>query len=167
MAITDSLSSPATNTTFNVNADCHIIVTWTAEATATNQVIIEFRRSSSSNLIKVTLGPSWDPDRVIAYRRESDSDNDLSGTTGVLSDGISYRADIYADGDSIITDVDDVEVTNDTESFNQTQTGGMVRHTLDTNDIELESWPLGEPAAGVEFAATVAAVTDTRVGHGS
>jgi hypothetical protein len=32
MAIVDSLSSPADGTTYNANADCHIIVVFTAES---------------------------------------------------------------------------------------------------------------------------------------
>jgi hypothetical protein len=78
------------------------------------------------------------------------STNEVARVDDVFTSIKEYAIDIYATGTNIIVDVDDVEKINETVSHNEAEAGGRIDNTLDTNDIELESWPYGEPADDVE-----------------
>lgn len=147
MAIVDSLSSPASGATYNANADCHVFFTFTNENS--NYVVVNFRFSSQNS--RVWVGCRADVGaNPLRLRYNDGSITTVATVDDIFDDDVEVRVDIYANGTNIKVDVDDVEKINETVAYNSTQTGGRVDHTLDTNDIELESWPYGEPSAGVE-----------------
>lgn len=146
MAIVDSLSSPDTGTDFDANADCHIILVWTNENNT--QITTNLRYANAGSKVFVQT-QATNPDKL-RLRYNDGSAHTVAEVEGVFTSDIEYRVDIYANGTNVKIDVDDVEKINETVTYNATQTGGNITHDLASNDIELESWPYGEPAAGVE-----------------
>ena len=155
MAIVDSLSAPDSGTTFSCNADFHIILTWTTEDL--KSVIVMPRYANWNSRLEVACR-SDAGDRLILYYHDG-SPHEVANIEDVFTDAQAYQVDIYGNGTNIKIDVGSVEQINETVTYNATQTGGRIDHNLDTNDIELESWPYGEPTAGIALTATIAAVT--------
>jgi hypothetical protein len=147
MAIVDSLSSPASQATYDANADCHIIIVWTNEHDKWIQTY--FRYDNFNDTVRVSLRADGTNSLILQYK--DGSTNDVAEVTGIFTDEIEYRVDIYANGSNIKVDVDDVEKINETLTYNQASTGGRIDHNLDTNDIELESWPYGEPSESINL----------------
>jgi hypothetical protein len=146
MAIVDSLSSPASATQFDANADCHIITTFTNENG--KNVQINIRYEAFNDLVMIACRADGPNSLKLQYY--DGSTNDVAEVTGVFDTDVEYRVDIYANGSNIVIDVDDVELINETVTHNQAVAKGRITHNLDTNDIELESWPYGEPVEGVD-----------------
>ena len=145
MAIVDSKSSPANGTLFNANADCHIFFTWTNEST--KWVSIRFRYASAVSKVYVRCSPDVADDPLLLLYYDG-TENEVTRVNGIFTAEQEYRVDIYGNGSNIKIDVDGINKIDETVTYNQTQTGGRVDHNLATNDIELESWPYGEPAGG-------------------
>jgi len=166
MAIVDSLSAPASGTTYSANANCHVFWVWTNE---NNKVVsTEFRYANpDSKVYVIARVDNADNQLLLAYH--DGSYHLVVGVDDVFVSDIEYRVDIYANGTNIKVDVDDVEKINETVTYNATQTGGRITHGLSTNDIELESWPYGEPVSGTDIAvgnvgnSSIAAVTPVTI----
>jgi hypothetical protein len=158
MAIVDSLSSPANNTNYDANADCHIITTWTVEDGKYN-TRVRFRYSSDTSCVYIECRADGTNNLYLVYN--DGSVNVVDTVTQVFTAEQSYQVDIYANGTNIKVDVDDVNKIDETVSYNETQTGGQIEHNLTTNDIELESWPHGEPSDAVEVTPTLGTATVT------
>ena len=166
MAIVDSLSAPANNTAYDCNADFHVFIEWTVEHDTVITVYVRYTSVANDN-VAIHLKSTTTNSLILSYEIGGGGIQNVAVVSEVFDTEEAKRVDIYGDGTNIIVEVDTVELINETITQHETVAQGYIAQNLTTNDIELESWPLGEPAAGIEFAATVAAVTDTPVGHGS
>jgi len=165
MAIVDSKSAPASGTNFNCNADCHIIITFTNENL--QNVAIYPRYEGVNDKVQITCRADGGNDLRLGYN--NGSYQTVRDVAGVFPSDIGYKVDIYCNGTNVVVEVDDVEKINETVTHNETVAQGNITHTLATNDIELESWPYGEPVAGTDIAVTnvgnssIAAVTPVTI----
>ena len=165
MAIVDSLSSPASQTQYSSNANCHVITTWTNEDNTNVQIKVRF--AAWNSFVNVKCDAGGNNDLVLQYY--DGGWNTVATVSSVFASDIEYTVDVYANGTNVKVDVDDVEKINETVTYNATQTGGRIDHNLATNDIELESWPYGEPTSGVEFTvgnvgnSSIAALTPVTI----
>ena len=165
MAIVDSLSQPANGATFDANADFHIICTWTVQDFT--QLIVGFRYDASNDQVQLQSRTDND-DLVLEY-------NDGSWhTVATVTDyftglqGTEVSVDIYGNGSNVKVDVDGVEQINETVTHNATSAGGgIISHSQSSNDIELESWPYGEPSASTELVIADASLALSADGSGS
>jgi len=163
MAIVDSLSSPDTYTTFDSNANFHIFFTYTGED---NQAVtVTPRYVGFTSKVEVSCNQYGTNDLLLAYN--DGTFTEVATVNQVFTSDIEYRVDIYGNGSNIIVEVNGSGLIDETVTYNQAQTGSRIEHSLSTNDIELESWPYGEPSTSTELVIADASLALSADGSGS
>ena len=143
-ALVDSESSPATLTTYDANADCHVSFTFTNEDTNNVIVAIRYLNPNSQITVECRADIGGNPLRL---QYADGTWHEVASVSDIFGTDVEFTVDVYALGSNIRVLVDDSEEINETVTYNQTQTGGRITHTLDTNDLELESYSY--PGSGI------------------
>ena len=134
----DTLSSPASGSTYTADADGSITVVFTYETT--NYVKVYFRGTTIGDSIQLIVGTGGD---LTLNKVVSGTPTELDTSASVFSDGVEYTVEITYDGTALAVLVDDTPTLSATESQWQAVEDGKIQHTLDSNDIELESFDTG------------------------
>ena len=120
--------------TFDHPADTHIYITWTPDTSDT--LIIELRKTDDNNVIELRCDQAAGTIRL--YRVEGGVDNELdAGKTQSWVVGTDYRIWIRAAGSEIRSGVNDVLKHNTTETFNQTETDGVISGVAGVCNLEV------------------------------
>jgi len=134
--VTDSKTNPASTTTFNCPADCHLHATFTCENT--KYVYIAIRYTDANNYVRLEI----DSSRVPTLKKNVAGTPTTLWTGTALTDAVAYQFDVVAEGTSIKVNQDNVLKTTQTVAEHTAVTGGIVTHDLATNDIVLSTHPL-------------------------
>jgi hypothetical protein len=147
--VTDSESTPASGTTFDVDADCHARETFTYETG--KYVRLWLRRIDDDNYgadIRAQDG------KIKLYEGDDGVDTHLESTGTVLSDGVAYQLDVVLEGTSVKIYLDNVLQIDQTLQYQLTTAAGRVTHDLASNDIELSTHPY--PSLGIATDRVIA-----------
>jgi len=134
--VTDNKTNPASTTTFNCPADCHLHATFTCENT--KYVYIAIRYTDANNYVRLEI----DSSRVPTLKKNVAGTPTTLWTGTALTDAVAYQFDVVAEGTSIKVNQDNVLKTTQTVAEHTAVTGGIVTHDLATNDIVLSTHPL-------------------------
>ena len=153
--ITDSKTNPASNASFDCEADGHLSYSFTYEVAA--WVSIQFRRVSTNDNVRVhaeqTLGKLY-------LQTVTGGVPTTLWNEAVFSDGVPAQVDVTFEGSTIKVFVDNVLKTTQTSTKNQTTSGGQQLHILASNDLVITTHPY--PALGIATDRIIAPqATDT------
>jgi len=144
--VTDTETNPASSTTFSCEADFHARWSWTHEVGKT--AAQRFRYTDANNTIGVQ-----DFNNTFSLFKYTGGDFTSLWSGAAMTDGVSYTADLVAEGSSLKLYLNGVLKATVTETDHQTVTGGIVIHNLATNDIVLTTHPY--PALGIATSRVV------------
>ena len=155
--VTDSLSAPASSTTFDHDIDCH--ARWTVTHETGKLVRIELRSTNANNRIFIT-GTSGEVFQV-KTRNSGDETVHYNGVAA-LTDGVPYQVDVTLVGSALTVWLDNVLIgAFTTARVVQGSKPGLVINDLATNDIVLSTHPLTLGIATSRIIAPQAADTAT------
>ena len=146
--VTDTKTNPATTTTYDCAADCHLRVTHTCENTKFVQAAIRY--TNDTNYVRLEI----DASRVPTLKKNVAGTPATLWTGAALTDAVEYQFDIVAEGSSVKVNQDNVLKTTQTVTDHQTVTGGKVWHDLASNDIVLSTHPY--PSLGIATDRVIA-----------
>lgn len=148
--VTDTKTNPASTTTFDVDADCHVNYTFTPENT--KYAYIHGRYTDPTHFgWRVECGT--DGTAYVKYRSGGGLQTLYTGV-GVFPDGVAAQVDVVVEGVTLRLYVDNVLKTTETLVYNLTTTGGYVVHILASNDIVLSTHPY--PSLGIATDRVIA-----------
>lgn len=124
---------PLNGQTNNAPPDCLIGTTFTYETG--KYLDIAFRRLDDNNLFYFVARINGD---LRLNRRITGSEVTLADSFGIFTDGLPYVLDVELTGSRIEAFVNGTKRISATDTFQQTQTGGLVWHNYVTNDIMLK-----------------------------
>ena len=161
MAIVDSLSSPANGTQFDCNTNFHVIMDFTYETG--KYIYLDVRWVSGTSKVDIAVYTNGNAE----LRYNDGTWHSIDTANGVFTDGVAYNLDVYGNGTAVSVNLGDVEILSGVIDYNLSTARGIIAHTLATNDIELESWPYGEPSASTELVIADASLALSADGSGS
>lgn len=114
-------------------ANCLIETTFTYETG--KYLDVGFRRSDDSNMFYFVARINGD---LRLNRRIAGAEVTLADSFGIFTDGAVYVLDVELTGSKIEAFVNGAKRISVTDTFQQTQLGGLVWHNYATNDIMLK-----------------------------
>jgi len=147
--VTDSGTNVTQATTFDCDADCQILKSWTYEAGQVTR--LSWREQDATHYWQC----SFDSTNISLQVNDGGSYDNLGSSAGVLSDGVAHEVDIVCEGSSCKVYLDKVLKISGTSSKFNNETGAMMlTNDLVSNDCDLTFRPY--PALG----GTVLGATD-------
>jgi hypothetical protein len=153
--VTDTKTNPASGTTFDCETDFELKFSFTFETG--KDVNIYTRNSVGGEFLQFQAKGSTGNARIL-------SDAGLIADAGAtFSDGVTYDCIVTCSGSSVVFNVDGAAEVSSSSAPHYGNTGGLLLHTLATNDIVLTTHPY--PALGIADSRVVCPQDDDTFTH--
>jgi hypothetical protein len=147
--VTDSESTPASETAFDCAADFHLRATFTYETGKITTFSYRYTDGNDRLIAQASSGGALNVGKYVGGAYTS-----LASVGGTFADTVNYQLDVVGEGSSVKVYVDNVEKADVTVTDHQTVSGGMYQSNQVVKDAELSTHPY--PSLGIATDRVIA-----------